>query len=385
MNILFLTLNTYSLVGGIEKVCAVLVDVFAELLGEQKIKNSITLSFHDEATIDVPHFKSYQSKKVPFSLAVFRESLKADVIILSHINLLIFARLIKQISPSKRIIMLAHGIEVWKPLSLWKKRFLNKVEIWAVSSYTAKQMQKLHHLTEKKILVLPNGLPKDFVFASLPKQPTNLLAQYGVEDNQPIILTVCRLSTAEKYKGYDLVILALKAIVKLIPNFRYFIIGKADELEAKRVKELIGTCGLTENIILTGYVSDQQLAEFYQNATIFAMPSKGEGFGLVFIEAVAQGCTVLAGNKDGSIDALLNGQLGELVDPEDGEAIYQSLLKLLNEKMEVSILKQRQDLVNANFGFERYKFNVAKALGVEVQSRKSEVRSQEYKVESYEQ
>lgn len=299
-------------------------------------------------------------------MSVLRESLKADVIILSHINLLLFARLIKQAYPKKRIIMFAHGIEVWKPLSLWKKRFLSKVEIWAVSSYTAKQMQKLHHLNEEKILVLPNSLPKDFLFASLPKQPTNLLAQYGVEDNQPIILTVCRLSTAEKYKGYDLVILALKDIVKQIPDFRYFIVGKADDLETKRFKELIATCGLTEHVILTGYVSDQQLAEFYQNATIFAMPSKSEGFGLVFIEAVAQGCSVLAGNKDGSVDALLNGKIGELVDPEDGDAVYRSLFKLLNKKTAIETLIERQELVRANFGYEQYKLNVMRALEVEV-------------------
>ncbi|RYG16315.1 MAG: glycosyltransferase family 1 protein [Chitinophagaceae bacterium] len=364
MNILFLTLNTYSLVGGIEKVCAVLMDVLADLVKERKINSSETLSFHDDKTLNIPNFKSYQSNKVSFSLSVLRESLKADVIILSHINLLLFARLIKQVYPKKRVILFAHGIEVWKPLSLWKKRFLNKVEIWAVSNYTAKQMQKLHQLNEGKILVLPNGLPKDFVFTLLPKQPTNLLAQYGMEDNQPIILTVCRLSTEEKYKGYDLVILALKDIVKQIPDFRYFIVGKADELETKRVRELIATCGLTENVILTGYVSDQQLTEFYQNATIFAMPSKGEGFGLVFIEAVAQGCTVLSGNKDGSVDALLNGQIGELVDPEDGDAIYRSLLNLLIKKTDLDILKEKQKLVEAHFGFERYKLNVAKALGI---------------------
>lgn len=364
MNILFLTLNTYSLIGGIEKVCAVLIDVLADLVKDKKISHSITLSFHDNKKLNVTSFKSYQSQKLPFSLSVFGESFKADVIILSHINLLIFARLIKQIYPKKRIIMLAHGIEVWKPLPQWKKNFLKRVEIWAVSSYTAKKMQTIHQLEAGNISVLPNGLPKDFSFVSLPKKRDNLSENYNIKDNQPLILTVCRLSSAEKYKGYDLVILALKDMVKFIPDFRYFIVGKADQQETKRVKELIETCGLERNVFLTGYVSDQQLAQFYQNATIFAMPSKGEGFGLVFIEAVAQGCMVLAGNKDGSVDALLNGQIAELVDPEDGDAIYQSLLKLLENPSNNEQLAKRQELVKANFGYETYKANVARCLKI---------------------
>lgn len=365
MNILFLTLNTYSLTGGIEKVCRVLADVLNDFISEKKIGNATTLSFHDKLNEhNRANYRSFGSNKILFSIATFRASLKADVVILSHINLLIFAKLIKGLYPKKRIVLIAHGIEVWKPLAIWKTKFLKQIEVWAVSKYTADKMQNLHQLYAKNIKVLPNGLPKEFAFANLPKTRTDLLKRFGVEKDAQVILTVCRLSSAEKYKGYDLVILALKDLIKSNPGLCYFIVGKADEMELIRVRKLISSCGLEKNVILTGYVDDNLLAEFYQNADIFAMPSKGEGFGIVFIEAIAKGCDVLAGNADGSVDALLNGKIGTLVDPEDSGTIYSSLLKMIETPAGNELIAERQELVKANFGFERYKANVAEVLGI---------------------
>ncbi|RZK86598.1 MAG: glycosyltransferase, partial [Pedobacter sp.] len=88
------------------------------------------------------------------------------------------------------------------------------------------------------------------------------------------------------------------------------------------------------------------------------------GFGIVFIEAIAKGCDVLAGNADGSVDALLNGKIGTLVDPEDSDAIYNSLLKMIENPAGIELIAERQEVVKANFGFERYKANVAKGLGI---------------------
>ena len=61
------------------------------------------------------------------------------------------------------------------------------------------------------------------------------------------------------------------------------------------------------------------------------MPSRNEGFGIVFLEALACGRIVLAGNRDGSVDAVLDGELGVLVDPDDTKGIATSLIALLTE------------------------------------------------------
>jgi glycosyltransferase involved in cell wall biosynthesis len=59
------------------------------------------------------------------------------------------------------------------------------------------------------------------------------------------------------------------------------------------------------------------------------MPSTGEGFGIVFLEAAASGVPVIAGNKDGSVDALADGALGTLLDPNDTAALSRAIIEAL--------------------------------------------------------
>ena len=351
-NILFLTLYTFSLTGGIEKVCANLMAVLQKLKAQKVINQQVTYSMHDDK-LEMDNYRAFNDNKIAFGLSVIKKGIQSELIILSHINLLIFARLIKTINPSKRIILLAHGIEIWRPLNRWKKKLLRNIEIWAVSNFTATQIQEIHQIPKANIKVLNNCLPEGFKFQEKIK-PLALMEKYNIDVKQQIILTICRLSSKEQYKGYDLVLLALKDVITTKPNLRYFLVGKADETEQERIDALITAYGLQKHVICTGYVADQEIVMFYQLADIFAMPSKGEGFGLVFIEAVANGCQVLAGNTDGSTDALLNGELGLLVDPENTEEIYNGLIELLNKPLTKDKIELRQAKVKEHFGFERY-------------------------------
>ena len=81
--------------------------------------------------------------------------------------------------------------------------------------------------------------------------------------------------------------------------------------------KLVEEKNLTNNFILTGYIEDKELTDHYLLADVFVMPSTQEGFGIVFLEALVCGLPVIAGNKDGSVDALLNGKLGKLIDPDN--------------------------------------------------------------------
>ncbi|MBA7664368.1 GDP-mannose-dependent alpha-(1-6)-phosphatidylinositol monomannoside mannosyltransferase [subsurface metagenome] len=83
-------------------------------------------------------------------------------------------------------------------------------------------------------------------------------------------------------------------------------------------------------VILTGYVPDNKLVDYYNLCDVFVMPSKKEGFGIVFLEALACGKPVIAGNKDGSVDAILNGNLGALVDPDNLEQITESIINFFS-------------------------------------------------------
>lgn len=360
-NILFLSLYTYSLTGGIEKVCRTFIDVLKDLTDGSSLKKHFTLSLHDRKA-KRNFYQAFESRLSLFALATLNKSLKSTTIILSHINLLPLARLIRIISPKKKIILFAHGIEVWKPLSGWQRDFLSKIEIWAVSNYTAESIKKTHSLIGQNIHVLNNSLPKDFNFSEDSVDVNLIKSEINIPIDSKVLLTVCRLSSAEQYKGYDLVLKGLKDVVKIYPKLRYFIVGSADGAEQKRVESLIVNYNLEANVVLTGFVSDKVIKQFYQLADIFVMPSKGEGFGLVFTEALAYGCMILAGNADGSRDALLNGEMGLLVDPENVDEIYTGLIQLLNQPLSKTELKARRAQVMANFGYDKYLANVKELL-----------------------
>jgi len=141
------------------------------------------------------------------------------------------------------------------------------------------------------------------------------------------LLTVARLDPGERYKGYDTVIRALPALTGQFAGVRYLLVGAG--ADRSRVERLAGELGVSESVTFCGFVEDDQLAAYYRLADVFVMPSKGEGFGIVFLESMACGTPVVGGNQDGTRDALVDGALGCLVDPDDAGALALSLGALL--------------------------------------------------------
>jgi glycosyltransferase involved in cell wall biosynthesis len=147
------------------------------------------------------------------------------------------------------------------------------------------------------------------------------------------MLTLARLSAAEQYKGLDEVIELMPALLILKPNLKYMIVGDGDDrcrLEAKAQ-----SLGLGDKVVFTGMVSEADKADFFRLADAFVMPGTGEGFGFVFLEAMACGIPVVGSLKDGSREALRDGMLGELVDPGDPLSIQQGILNALERVREV--------------------------------------------------
>ncbi len=303
--------------------------------------------------IDQKQYLPFAGAKIKFTVTSFLKGLQTDVLILSHINLLPIAKLISLVKPKQKIILFAHGIEVWGKLSGWKTKFLQqKVQTWAVSSYTRNQMILQHQIAPQQIHVLNNCLSPFLELPTIFEKPQGLIEKYQLHKNTPILFTLNRLSASEKYKGYDTVISALGKLKKANQSFTYLLAGKADELEKQRIVQLVKENDLIEEVKLIGYLAEEELSAHFLLADGFIMPSRGEGFGIVFIEAAAHGCQVIGGNADGSTDALLNGQLGQLVNPSSEEEIIKAIQKALNNKAHQP--KAQQELTVKHFGFERY-------------------------------
>jgi glycosyltransferase involved in cell wall biosynthesis len=259
-------------------------------------------------------------------------------------------------------ILVAHGIDVWQLPSLSVKHALSNADrVLAVSRYTRDRLSAATGIEPDNIAILPNAVSAQR-FAIAPK-PRRLLDKLGLRPDTPVILTVCRLAAAERYKGYDQIIRALPRILAAVPDAHYVLVGSGPD--RARIEELIRAARLQSHITLSGHVPDDELADYYNLCDIFAMPSKAEGFGIVYLEALACGKPVLAGNRDGSRDALADGELGLLVDADDTDEIAGEIARVLRREhphpkiFRPELLRRR---VLELYGTERFQRRVAERV-----------------------
>lgn len=278
---------------------------------------------------------------------------KPDLVLATHLNFTIAALILKRLLGIPYWVV-AHGIEAWNIQNRAVQTALREADlILAVSSYTRDRLLKEQNLNPQKVTLLPNTFDPQR-FQPAPK-PAYLLAKHHLQPTQPVILTVSRLSAGEQYKGYDRVLKAIPQIRQSLPQVHYVIVGQGSD--KPRIEQLISQLQLQDCVTLAGFVPDDQLCDYYNLCDVFAMPSKGEGFGIVYLEALACGKAVLGGNQDGAIDALCHGKLGALVNPDNVDAIAQTLTEILTHKYANSLIYQPDELRNLvidTFGFTHF-------------------------------
>lgn len=226
-------------------------------------------------------------------------------------------------------MVVAHGIDVQPNLSLLRQRALRSaVRVIGVSRHSRVLLLQLHGVRADQVRILPNTVDSDRFTVGLAL--AGLRNRYQIPLDRKIVLTVGRLVASEAYKGYDVILQAFSNVLATVPAAHYVICGKGDD--RPRIERLIAELGLQDRVTVTGFVSDEELPAHYRMADVFAMPSTGEGFGIVFLEAMACGVPVLAGNRDGSVDALADGELGCLVDPLSVDEVAAGLISLLKKE-----------------------------------------------------
>jgi glycosyltransferase involved in cell wall biosynthesis len=298
-----------------------------------------------------------------FATQIIQTSLRhpPHLIISTHLNFVLAAWLLKKLRKIPYWTV-AHGIEAWDIQSPFLKIALKDADrILSVSHYTRDRLLTEQNLDPAKVVVLPNTFDSNR-FKIAPK-PQYLLDRYKLTAQQPTILTVARLAEVERYKGYDRILEALPTIRKSIPDIHYILVGKgADRF---RIEQLIAKLNLQDCVTLAGFVPDEQLSDYYNLCDVFAMPSKREGFGIVYLEAMACGKPCLGGDRDGAIDALCHGELGALVNPDDVEAIAKTLIQILQGTYPNPLMYQPELLrekVIEIYGFDKFQKTLGNLL-----------------------
>jgi glycosyltransferase involved in cell wall biosynthesis len=283
---------------------------------------------------------------------------RPTVVISTHVNYATACYILKVLTGTPYWVV-AHGLEVWEIEKNFIKLALQKADkIISVSNYTRQRLLENKNIYSEKIFVLPNTFDAN-QFKINPK-PSYLLKRYKLTDEQPVILTVTRMGRMAKYKGYDQILHALLKVRLYVPDVHFILAGKGDDIP--RIKALITKLDLQDCVTIAGFVPDEELCAHYNLCDVFALPSKGEGFGIVYLEALACGKPVLAGNQDGSIDPLAEGKLGCLVDPDNVEEIAENLIKILQGDCSNRVIYQpkylQQKTIDA-FDFNQFRASLA--------------------------
>jgi glycosyltransferase involved in cell wall biosynthesis len=357
--------NIFEFRGGIQVYSSFLLNALQTLpLGfnfEVFLKHDSSLPQNSDVLIDLDtqfHFAGAWPlflRSPAFATQILSSGLRQrpDLVICTHLNFTIAAHWLKRLAGIP-YWTIAHGIEAWDIKRPALKAALHEADrILAVSGYTRDRLLREQDLSPEKVSILPNTFDTDrfWVGAKL----SYLLERHQLQPEQPVVLTVSRLSQNESYKGYNKVLEALPQIRQAIPNVRYILVGQGDD--RPRLEQWIARHQLQDCVTLAGFIPDSELCDYYNLCDVFAMPSHGEGFGIVYLEAMACGKPTLAGNRDGAQDALCHGALGALVNPDDSNAIAQTLIQILQKTYPNPLMYQPEALHQAvidRFGFDRF-------------------------------
>jgi phosphatidyl-myo-inositol dimannoside synthase len=212
--------------------------------------------------------------------------------------------------------VIVHGKEVWYPIARSLQSGLHRADqIWTVSRYTRDRMSQTHQIDANKVKLLPCCMDGS-TFQPTPKAP-HLIEKYGLANAQ-VLMTVARLWSGDPYKGVDVTIRALPKILQAYPNVKYLVVGRGDD--QPRLAQLATELGVADRVIFAGFVANEDLVAHYNLADAYIMPSQ-EGFGIVYLEAMACGKPVLSGDADGSADPIQDGRLGWRVPHRDPEQV----------------------------------------------------------------
>ncbi len=298
--------------------------------------------------------------KGQFAMATLKAARrKAKLVLAAHPNLAPVARLLRFVAPRMKSIVCTHGVEVWDPLPRMRRRALQKASlVLAPSQYTADHVKTDQGVLAERMRVLPWALDPQFEALVAGSAKT------GVPQGFPkgrVILTVGRWLASERYKGMDTLITALPKLLTRWPELQLVAVGDGDD--RNWLEDLAEECGVNMHVHFLSGLSYAQLAACYSACEIFALPSRGEGFGLVYLEAMACGKPVIGGAHGGAPEVIEDGKTGYLVQHGDAVQLATSIETLLaNPEIAREMGRRGKERVEHEFRFNVFAKSLKKIL-----------------------
>lgn len=283
---------------------------------------------------------------------------ESGVLVFGHVHLLPLLHYLNRPERMRKIVW-TYGIDVWGQEGRRWAELMNKMDdVVSISEYTARHEREAG-VDESRIRLIPCSIALERF--SPTKSPEK------IRRNE--IMICGRLSSAERYKGHEVLFAALPIAEKLLKrSLRLRVVGTGDDLP--RLKARASELGVAERVIFCGRVSDEELMDAYRHCGVFAMPSRaerrqdtgmwtGEGFGLVYAEAEACGRPVVGSPDGGAREAVVDGETGLLADPRDPRKVAEAIAKILSDPVLADQMGAKgAEFVNRAFSFDAFRENV---------------------------
>ena len=266
--------------------------------------------------------------KLAFASHALREAAggRFDLVICGHVNLMPVAAMAARIGGAK-LALVVHGTDVWtRPGSLTAASVRRADLIISVSQMTLERMRRWLPGSKPDTAIVPNTVRLDRFGAGA--KDTELVAKYGLAGRR-VVMTLGRMAANEQAKGFDQVIEVMPRLLKSAPDLVYLCAG--DGNDRPRLEAKARNLGLADAVIFTGRVPEERKADYYRLADAYVMASREEGFGIVVLEALACGVPVVGSKIDATREALLEGELGQTVDPNNSTELEQAILKAIDQ------------------------------------------------------
>jgi len=271
-------------------------------------------------------FTGCERSKARFTATAVRAASRhGKVVLAGHLNLGPVVQSMRIAAPRLRTIICTHGVEVWEPLPALRRLALQRASVVLAPSQDTANHVVEQHVRRERIRVLPWALDPQFeAMANAPqgKRPR------GYPEGR-VILTVGRWQANERYKGMDTLITALPRLLTRWPELQLLAVGDGDD--RAWLEDLAEKNGVIRHVHFLSGLSFAELAACYDACEMFALPSRGEGFGLVYLEAMAHSKPVIGGAHGGAPEVIEDGVTGYLVPHGDAAQLATSIETLLSD------------------------------------------------------
>jgi glycosyltransferase involved in cell wall biosynthesis len=318
--------------GGVQRYTTTLIRALIDVLGEQTVRCVAIPEVLTHRGTETQRLSRWSKLRFGWQAVWEATRWRPDLIVCTHLALGPIGWLLASLGRRPYWIVV-YGFEAWGVLPYLKDAALRHADrVITISAFSRAQVIQRHRIDPERVAGLPCSLDETL----LSVEPARDGLKRYFSDDRRVLLTVARMKASERYKGHEVVLRALPSVTAEAPDLTYAVVGEGDD--RPRLERLAEGLGLRKHVVFTGEVSDSELAALYRRSEVFALPArtvidardpKGEGFGIVFLEAMAFGKPVVGPNYGAPAELIRHGEMGLLVDPEDPTSVADALLNLL--------------------------------------------------------